>query len=323
MPEGAGDDAEAGVANRTMGRGEWGLLVGLAVLWGGSFFFVELAVAELPPLTVVLGRVGLGALVLLVVLRARGERMPRGVRVWAAFALLGLLNNLIPFSLIFWAQTQIESGLAAILNAATPFSAVILAHLLTADDRMTPNRVAGVLVGIGGVAFMVGPAALGGLGASVLAQGAVLLGGVCYTLGSIFARRFGAAGVSPLATAAGQVTASAVLAFPFVFLLDRPWALASPSLVAVVAVVALALLSTALAYVIFFRLLASAGVTNLSLVTLLVPVTAILLGTLVLGERLEPRHFLGMVTIAAGLGLIDGRPLGWLRRRAGTGRPRA
>ena len=307
------------MANRVMGRGEWGLLLLLSVLWGGSFFFAEVAVAELPPLTLVLGRVAIAAVALIAVLRASGGRMPRDRRVLWAFLAMGLLNNLVPFSLIFWAQTAIESGLAAILNAATPFWAVLLAHLLTADERMSANRVAGVLVGLVGVMVMVGPAALGGLGRDVLAQGAVLLAGMSYALAGIFGRRFRELGVTPLATAAGQVSATALMMLPLALVVDRPWALPAPSVEAVAALVALALASTALAYAIYFRLLASAGATNILLVTLLVPVSAVLLGALVLGERLEPRHLAGMVTIALGLACIDGRPLRWVRGRSNRG----
>lgn len=301
------------MANRVMGGGDWGLLILLALLWGFSFFFVEIAVRDLPPLTVVLSRVALAAAALLLVMRAIGEGMPRSARIWGAFTVMGFVNNLVPFSLIFWAQTEIESGLAAILNATTPLWAVFLAHLLTADERMTANRVAGVLIGLVGVVTMIGPAALAGIGAGVIAQAAVLGAAICYALAGIFGRRFGRLGVTPLATATGQVTMTTLIALPLVMAVDRPWTLDAPGGEAVAALVALALLGTAAAYVIYFRILARAGATNILLVTLLVPVSAVLLGTFLLGEALEPRHFLGMVAIALGLGCIDGRPLLWLR----------
>jgi len=303
------------VQNKVMDPKEWVLLLVLSVLWGGSFFFAKVAVAEIPPLTVVLGRVAVAAAALWLAVRATGRRVPRDGAVWAAFFAMGALNNLIPFSLIFWGQTQIASGLAAILNATTPLFTVVLAHLLTTDERMTRNRLAGVLTGFAGVVLMVGPAALPGLGLSVLAQLAVLAAAVSYAFAGIFGRRFRRLGVAPMVTAAGQVSATTVMMIPLVLLVDRPWTLVPPGALALGAVVALALLSTAVAYVIYFRLLASAGATNLALVTFLIPVSAILLGTLVLGERLDLRHFGGMLLIGLGLAAIDGRPLMAVRRR--------
>jgi drug/metabolite transporter (DMT)-like permease len=273
---------------------EWAMLLALSVLWGGSFFFAKVSVGELPPLTVVLARVGLAAMALLAVVRAAGQRMPRDLGLWVAFFAMGMLNNLIPFSLIFWGQTRIASGLAAILNATTPLWTVLLAHLLTRDEKFTPNRLAGVLAGLAGVAVMIGPEALARLGLDFLAQTAVVVAAVSYASASIFGRRFRAAGVSPLVTAAGQVTATTVMALPVVLLVDHPWALPVPSAATWASLVALALLCTALAYILYFRVLATVGATNIALVTLLVPASAILLGSLVLGERLEPRDFAGM-----------------------------
>ena len=299
-----------------MGGREWALLVLLAALWGSSFLFAKLAVAEVPPLTLVLSRVGIAALALQIAVLASGQRMPRDGRVWLAFFAMGALNNLIPFSLIFWGQTRIASGLASILNATTPLWTVLLANLLTRDEKLTANRMAGVAAGLLGVAVMIGPAVFKEFGLDVVAQLAVLAAAVSYALATIFGRRFRAMGVSPLTTAAGQVTATSVLILPIVLLVDRPWQLAAPSPAAWAAILALALLCTALAYVVYFRILAAAGATNLALVTFLIPVSAILLGAVVLGERLEPRHFAGMALIAAGLAAIDGRLLRLLRRHA-------
>ncbi len=300
---------------KVMGPVEWVLLLVLSVLWGGSFFFGKVALAELPPFTVVFGRVSLAALALNVIVVACGQRMPTSVRLWAAFFFMGLLNNLIPFSLIFWGQTRIASGLAAILNSTTPLFTVLLAHLLTKDEKLTPNRLSGVLLGIGGVAVMIGPVALGGLGGDVAAQVAVLGAALSYALAGLFGRRFKA--VQPLVTASGQVTATTIMMLPLVCLADQPWTLPPPGMWTVAALIGLALLSTALAYVIYFRILAVAGATNLLLVTFLIPVSALVLGMTVLGERLGPRHFGGMALIATGLAAIDGRPWrlikGWLK----------
>lgn len=294
-------------SNRPMSSLEWGLLLALATLWGGSFFFNEIAVRELPVFTVVVARVALAAVILLFVLRLRGERMPRGWPVWAAFSGMGLLNNVLPFSLIVWGQQHIASGVASILNASTPLFTVILAHLLTRDERMTGGRFAGVLVGFCGVAVMIGADALRDLGVQVLAQVLCLAGAVAYAFAGIFGRRFRAMGISPMATATGQVTASSVMLLPLVMIIDRPWTLAAPGAGTIAALIGVAAFSTALAYVLYFRILATAGATNLLLVTFLIPVSAIFLGTLFLGEIMLPRHFAGMALIGIGLAAIDGR----------------
>ncbi|RJF90164.1 DMT family transporter [Oleomonas cavernae] len=290
-----------------MGPAEWAMLLLLSVLWGGSFFFIGIAVTGLPPFTIVLLRVALAAVVLNLAMPLMGLRMPRDGKSWAAFFGMGLLNNAIPFCLIVWGQTQIASGLASILNAMTPVATVVVAHFLTTDEKMTGNRLAGVLIGLAGVVCMIGPGVLSGLGDKVWAQAAVLGATVSYAFAGIFGRRFKAMGISPLATATGQVTASSVLLAPVVLLVDQPWTLAMPGLDVWAAVVGLALLSTTFAYILFFRIMASAGATNLSLVTFLIPVSAILLGTFVLHETLAPKHFLGMALIGAGLAAIDGR----------------
>jgi drug/metabolite transporter (DMT)-like permease len=287
---------------------EWGLLLALALVWGGSFFFVEVALRALPPLTIVTLRVGLAAVALHVLLRAVGQRLGRG-RLWAHFFGMSLLNNVVPFSLLAWGQTQIPSGLASILNATTPVFTVVVAHLLTPDEKMTRNRLAGVLLGLVGVAVLIGPDALEGLGGNVAAQAACLAAAFSYALAAVFGRRFERLGVPPLATATGQVTASTVVLLPLALVVDRPWRLAMPGVEIWTTVASLALLSTALAYVLYFRILATAGATNLLLVTLLIPVSAILLGSLVLGERLDPVDFLGLALIGLALAAIDGRPL--------------
>lgn len=304
-------------AQKVMGPAEWGMLLVLSVLWGGSFFFIGVAVKELPPFTIVALRVGLAAVALLVVIRALGLAMPGDRRTWLAFVGMGLLANLIPFCLIVWGQTRIASGLASILNATTPLFTVIVAHLLTTDEKLTGNKLAGVSIGFAGVALMIGPAVLSGLGADPWAQLAVLGAALSYGFSGIFGRRFKVMGVHPLITAAGQVSASTLMLAPIALLLDHPWTLTLPTPATIAAIAGLALLSTALAYVLFFRVLATAGATNLSLVTFLIPPSAILLGSLVLGERLEAGHFLGMALIAAGLATIDGRPLTLLKARAG------
>jgi drug/metabolite transporter (DMT)-like permease len=302
--------------NRPMSALEWVLVLSLSVLWGGSFFFNGIAVKELPTLTVVVARVALSAAILLVVLRFLGSGLPRDRRVWLAFFGMGLLNNVLPFSLIVWGQTHLASGVASILNATTPLFAVIVAHLLTHDEKMTGARLVGVVVGLTGVGYMIGGAALASLGSGILAQIACLAAALSYAFAGVFGRRFKSMGATPMQTAAGQVTASSLMLAPVVMLVDRPWMLPVPGMAAVLALVGVAALSTALAYVIYFRILATAGATNLLLVTFLIPVSAILLGVLVLGETMQFKHFVGMGLISVGLAAIDGRP--WQSLRSGA-----
>jgi drug/metabolite transporter (DMT)-like permease len=298
---------------QVMGPVEWGLLLLLALLWGGSFFFSKIAVGELPPLTVVLCRVALAALALNTLVLATGQHMPADRRLWGAFLVMGLLNNVIPFSLIFWGQTQIASGLAAILNATTPLFTVLVAHVATNDEKLSASRLLGVLIGIVGVAVMIGPGAFAGADGSTLAKIAVLGAALSYAFAAIWGRRF--RGLPPVLTATGQLTASALVMAPIALLIDRPRFLAFPSRRVVAALVALALLSTAAGYIVYFALLGRAGATNVLLVTLLIPPSALLLGALFLAEAAEPRDLAGLAFIAAGLAAIDGRPLRWLRRR--------
>jgi drug/metabolite transporter (DMT)-like permease len=300
-------------SNIVMKPREWALLIILSILWGGSFFFVEVALVDLPPLTLVLGRVGIAAAALLLMVRCLDHHMPRDRRAWGAFVIMGALNNLIPFCLIVWGQTHIASGLAAILNATTPLFTVVLAHFLTHDEKMTPMRLIGVLIGLAGVTVMFGAQVLAGLGLDSVAQIAVLGAAVSYACAGLFGRRF--RGTPPLVTAAGQLTATTVLMLPMALIIDRPWTLALPSFTTWAAIIALALLCTATAYVLYFRILAAAGATNLLLVTFLVPVSAIVLGVSVLGERLEPEQLAGMALIGLGLAAIDGRLLKRPRRR--------
>jgi len=297
---------ENGDATR-MGPTEWILLVTLSVLWGGSFFFSKVAVAAIPPLTLVLGRTGMAAFALILVLHALGHRFPRDARSWRAYATMGLLNNVLPFCLIVWGQTQIASGLAAILNATTPLFTVLLAHMLTRDEKLSGQKLTGVLIGLSGAVVMIGPELLGGIGRHGLAELAVVAAAVSYGFAGIFGRRFKRA--NPMVTAAGQLSASTILMLPLAFLIDQPWLLTAPGLAIWGAWIGLALLATSLAYILYFRILASAGATNVLLVTFLIPVSAILLGAFFLGERLEARELAGMALIFAGLALIDGRLL--------------
>ena len=290
---------------RTMSGSDWLLLILLSIVWGGSFFFAKVAVAELPPLTIVLARVTIAAAALHLMVLAVGLRMPSDLSLWRDFLLMGLLNNAIPFSLIFWGQQEIASGLAAILNATTPLFTVLVAHALTRDEKGTPLKLVGVALGIAGVALMIGLDRAAGLGAHLWSELAVLAAALSYAFAGIFGRRF--RGRPPLVVAAGQLTGSSALMLPLALLVDRPWLSAMPSAGVWAALIGLALLSTALAYVIFFRILARAGATNLLLVTFLIPVSALLLGIAFLGETMSAHQLMGMLLVGLGLAAIDGR----------------
>ncbi len=293
--------------NRRMSPAEWGFLFALAFFWSWVFLLTRLALTGMQPFTVVLLRLGMGAIILHIVVLCSGLRVPTSWRSWAAFFGMGALNNFLPFCLIAWGQTQIASGLAAILNATTPLFTVLLAHLWTHDERMTPNRIGGVLLGVIGVAVMIGPEALRGLTANVLAQVAILGAAFCYACAGIFGRRLRALPVMVAAT--GQVTGGALLVLPLALFIDRPWSQPMPGAVAWSAVAAAAVFCTALGYGLYFRILATAGATNLLLVTLIMPVGAVLLGMAILGEQIRVEEFFGMGLIGLGLVTIDGRLL--------------
>ena len=279
----------------------------LPFLWGGSFFFVGVAVRELPTFTVVVARVALAALILLAVLRLRVISMPTEAGVWRAFFVMGLLNNVIPFSLLVWGQAHIASGVAAILNAATPVATVVVAHFLTADERMSGLRVAGVLVGLAGVGVMVGFEAMETTGLAVWGQAACVSAAIAYAFAGVYGRRFTAMGISPMATATGQVCASSLVLLPLMAVVGQPWTLPLPGMATLASLVGVAALSTALAYILYFRILATAGATNLLLVTLLIPATSIALGVTLLDETMRMSHFIGLAVIGCGLLAIDGR----------------
>jgi len=311
---GAPDVYEAPVIRSQMNRSDWLTLLGLAVIWGGAFFFIGVAVRHVPPLTYVWLRLSFAALAMWAYLawKRQGLGLPRSA--WGSIFLLALLNNALPFTLFGWGQTHIASGLASILNATTPIWGVIVAHFLTHDERMNPRKVAGVLLGFGGVATMIGPSLFASLGSSALAQLACVTASLSYALAAVWARRFRKQGISPLSVTTGQLTAGSLLMLPMSIFIDRPWIHAFPPLTALGAIVALALLCTAFGYVLYFRLIATSGATNALLVTLLVPPVAILLGGLFLGETLAPQDFIGLLLIALGLAAIDGRALSWVSR---------
>ena len=290
-----------------MGVREWLMLFALSILWGGSFFFVEIAVSELPPLVVVLCRVGLAASVLWAIILARGIALPHGREVWLTFLGMGMLNNAIPFFLIVWGQQSIASGLASILNATTPIFTVVIAHFFLADEQISTRKFVGILIAIAGVVILVLPSIGLGETSSLLGQLAILGATISYGFASVFGRRFKSLGISPMMSSAGQLTGSTALLLPVTLAMHSPLDMAMPSTTVLIALILLAVACTALAYLLFFSILSSAGATNIALVTLLVPVTAVLLGVLVLGEKLSANHLIGMAGISLGLLVLDGR----------------
>ena len=310
-PFAEGDDVP--MIRTRMNRSDWLILLALALIWGSAFFFISVAVHAIPPLTYVWLRLTIAAAGLWLFLWWKRDRISLPRNVWGSIFLLALLNNALPFGLFGWGQTHIASGLASILNATTPIWGVVVAHFLTDDERMTPAKVGGVLVGFGGVAMMIGPALLSNIGTDGLAQLACVAASLSYALAAVWARRFKRMGLPPMTVTTGQLTAGALMMLPIALTIDRPWTEAFPGFGPLAAVSALALLCTAFAYVLYFRLIDRAGATNALLVTLLVPPTAILLGAIFLDEALAPQDFLGLTLIAFGLAAIDGRLLSALR----------
>jgi drug/metabolite transporter (DMT)-like permease len=302
-----------GEANR-LTIATWGLLMLLGLIWGGSFFFARLAIPHVPPFTLVFLRVALAALALHLYVFGRSDIYRQLRSRWRQFLLLGLLNNAIPHTFIFLGQTEIGAGLAAILNATTPVWTVLIANALTQDEKLSTVKIAGCLLGLAGTIVLIGPSALPGLfdqGTAAIPLWALafpIAAAISYGFAGTYGKRF--KGLAAPVTAAGQLTASTLIMLPVSLIADTPWHLPMPPTSAILAVLALALISTAYGYILYFRIMTLAGATNTSLVTLLVPPSAILLGFLFLGETLEPTDIAGMLLIAAGLIVLDGRVLG-------------
>lgn len=288
----------------------WAQLLILGAIWGGSFFFARIAVMEIPPITLVLLRVGIAAVALHLWFAATGQSFAPALKVAGPLVLLSLFNNVVPFSMIFMGQTELGAGLASVLNATTPFWTALVASALLPNEHLTANKIAGVLIGIGGTAVMVGPGLLAGLGGPVWAKLLLVGASLSYAFAFILAKRI--TGLAPQLVATGQLTASTLVMLPVAMLVDGGQGLTTASAGAWSAVLGLALLATAVAYILYFRIVAAAGASNASLVTLIVPASAILLGAVFLGERLEAFELGGMALIACGLLVIDGR---LLRRR--------
>lgn len=293
------------IPNRTWN--DWLLLLALVAMWGSSFMFNRVAVASLPPWTVVAGRIGIAALVLTAVVYATGRRLPPPGRTWAPFVLIAAIGNAIPFYLITWGQQVVESALAGILMAVMPLATLVLAHFLVAGERMTRPRVTGFVIGFGGIVLLMGPAALAGAGgdAMLVYQLAVLGGALCYALQSVLTRLIIRGDV--MVAAAATLIVASLMVVPAALWLDRPWTL-SPRGVSVAAVVWLGVAPTALATVLYFQLIRSAGPTFMSLVNYLSPGVAVLLGLVIMGEHPLVTAYFGLALILAGIAVAQRRP---------------
>ncbi len=290
-----------------MSSADWGIIMLLSLLWGGAFFMIELGLRGFPPNTLVFLRMALAVPPMLLILKFIGQKLPTDRKSWQQLFALGTINAALPFILFFWGQTQIDSGLASVLNATTPLWGVVTAHFLTRDEKATPARVIGVLLGIMGIVVLVGTEALGGISGSVLAQLACLAATLSYAFAAIYGRTLSQSTMSPMVVATGQVITAAILMLPVALIVDQPWALASPGWDAWAGAIGLAIPSTAVAYFFYFRLIDRAGASNAMLVAFIMPVVAIILGVVALGETVELKEIAGAALIALGLVAIDGR----------------
>ena len=294
----------------SMSTTDWLLLFLLSLLWGGVYFFGKVAVVEIPPLTLALGRVAIAAAVLAVFVCIGSPSS--SLQPWSSYIMLGFLQNVIPFGLIFWGQIHIPSSLSSILLATTPLFTVLIAHIATADDKLTLARFVGLVAGFFGVAIVIGSDLLHEFGTNLAAEVASLLAALSFATAGVYGRRF--RNEPSLVVSTGQLIASTIILAPAAALIDRPWNLPIPSAAALYSLLALALLSTAFGYLIYFRILSRAGATNVMLVNLLMPVSTMLLGILILDEHITSRHLVGLATIAVGLAAVDGRAANYLGR---------
>jgi len=298
-----------------LGAVEWGLIALQSMLWGSSYFFIAVVQPELPAFTIAALRTIPAAAVLLLIVLSLGYRLPATLAEWRLFIAFSAFNTVLPFLLIVWGQARATGGMAAILNATAPLFGIFLAHLLTHDEKLSWNKLAGILVGITGVGILVGYDVVAGQSADLWARLALLAAPFCYVSANIFVRR--RLGHYPaFVIAVMQMVGAMFVAFPLALAIDQPWTLPVPSLQALGAIVGMGVLGSALASLCHFTVLQRAGATNASLVTLIMPLTPIMLGGMFLGERLSARDIAGALVIAAALIIIDGRAFRALRRAA-------
>lgn len=285
---------------------EWALLLALVAMWGSSFLFNKLAVATVPPSTLVAARLTLGALCLIALLYMRGSRLPPAGPIWGVYALLGIVGNALPFFLIAWGQQTVDSALAGILIAAMPLGTLVLAHFVVHGERLSAARAAGFALGFIGIVSLLEPAAVLAAGApgQVTAQIAVLGGALCYSANSVLARLLVKSDF--LVASAGTLLVAALLMLPIALILDQPWTL-QPSASSVAAILWLGLGPTAIATILYFKLISSAGPTFMSLVNYLSPTVAVFLGVSLLGEQPGAAAYVGLALILAGIAVSQYR----------------
>ncbi|MCB0208757.1 MAG: EamA family transporter [Anaerolineae bacterium] len=277
----------------------------LALLWGSSFLFVKVAVAEIPPFTTVLMVVGIATLVLYGILRWQGGRLPKFGPIWTRFAVAGLLHNALPFALLVFGEQHVDSALAAVLNGTSPLYAILLAHFLTKDDRLTSGKSLGLFVGFGGLLFFVLPSLRGGVHASLWGLIAVGAAAASYGIAIVYTRTY-LRDLPPLVAPTAQLGMATVYALPLALLIDKPFSLTLPSVNAIGAVLALALFGTALSYIVYYRLIKQMSASHVSMVTYLVPIVGLVLGVVVLNEQLTWNAYVGCALILAGVMLVNG-----------------
>ncbi len=282
---------------------DWFVLILLGAIWGASYLFIKVGGAEIPTFTFVAGRTLIATLALLVVLRVRGEGLPRTRREWLPLIGMGIFNGVIPYTLITWGELHITSGLASILTAAMPLFAVILAHLWIRDERLTPVKILGIIVGFLGVVILFLPDLRQGFQLEFWGEFAVVVAAASYALSGIIARKF-LGGVSHVVASTGQLASAAVVMIPLSLAFEHPFA-RQPSLEAIGSLLILALLGTAFAYVLYYWLIEHTGVTRTSLVTYVIPITGIMWGALLLHEPVEWESLAGLVLIIAGIGFVN------------------
>lgn len=295
------------------------LLVLLAGLWGPSFLFIKVAVAEIPPLTMVLGRVAIAAILLNLVLLTQGQRLPGWGPVWKHLAIIALVHNAIPFVLFGWGEQYVDSALASIMNGTTPLFTIVLAHFFVMDDKMTLRKMVGALVGFGGLVILVAPSFLGGVQASTWGLLALALAASLYAVAIVYARLH-LRGLPSMVAPAGQMLLATMYLLPVALLVDRPFSLPVPSTAALLAVLALGVMGTAVGFIVYYRLIETAAASYTSMVTYLIPVVGVILGVVVLGERLAWTSYAGCALILLGVMTANGvfsqigRWRGWLQQ---------
>jgi drug/metabolite transporter (DMT)-like permease len=286
------------------------MIGGMALLWGSAFILIEIGLRSFQPNTLVFLRMAIATPFMLVALLILKEKLPRDLASWRQLFILGALNAALPFILFFWGQQYLDSGYASVLNATTPLWGVVVAHFLTDDEKATRARIVGVIVGLAGIIVMVGPQAMGGLSADLVAQLACIVSTLFYSFAAIYGRKLGQSSMTPMAVATGQVITACLIMLPVMLWFDRPWLQPMPEMGSMLAALALGVPATAIPYLLYFKTIDRAGASNAMLVAFIMPVVAIVLGVAFLGEALTGAQIAGTVLIALGLIAIDGRLLG-------------